>query len=463
MTADATRALADVTSHPVWLDHPEAPEPGEPLSGTVEADLVIVGGGFTGLWAALQAKERDPDREITLIEADRIAWGASGRNGGIVSVSLIHGLSNGADLFPDELGRLEELGRDNIAGFRSTLERHHIDCHDEWNGELTVAVDPRHLPTVDHEYELHRRHGYDVERLDATDLRAQLDSPTYAGGVWIRDVAGTVHPAELAWGLARAALSLGVRIHEQTPMTGIDDSATNRLTVTTAHGAVQAGKAILATNAFAAGPRSIRRRVIAIRDRVVATEPLTPEQLGRLGWTNRQGVYDTRTQLNYYRLTPDNRVVFGGRVGYFYGDQTDPAADLDPATYVPLVEAFHSTFPQLREVGITHAWGGPIGLTSRFSAAFGALFDNQAVWAGGYSGFGVGTSRFGARVALDLVDGVGGDHLDLEMVTSSPFPFPPEPFRWAGARITMASIARADERGGPDLWLRFLHRLGIRI
>ena len=156
MSAPVERALRDVTLFPLWLDNPAAPTPERPLIGRGEADLVIVGGGFTGLWAAIQAKEADPGRDVVLIEAAKVAHGASGRPGGIVSTSIMHGLSNAQRIFPDDLEALERLGHDNAKGFADTLERYDIDAEIEWGGELTVAVDAAHLPGLKEEFELHQ-------------------------------------------------------------------------------------------------------------------------------------------------------------------------------------------------------------------------------------------------------------------------------------------------------------------
>ena len=463
MSAPVERALRGVTLFPLWLDNPAAPTPERPLIGRSEADLVIVGGGFTGLWAAIQAKEADPGRDVVLVEAAKVAHGASGRPGGIVSTSIMHGLSNAKRIFPNDLEALERLGHDNAKGFADTLERYDIDAEIEWGGELTVAVDAAHLPGLKEEFELHQRHGYDVVYLDRDEAQAQVASPLYQGAVWSRSNSGTVHPAKLAWGLKAAALKLGVRLYEDSPLTDLESDGAG-LTVRTHDGSLRAPKVLLATNAFAAGDRRIKHRVAAIRDRIIATEPLTDEQLARVGWANRQGVYDTRTQLNYTRLTKENRIVFGGRVGYYFGNDTDPSADRDVQTYERLAKVFFTTFPQLDDVAFSHAWGGPIALTTRMAVHFQRYHGGKVIYAGGYSGFGVSATRFGARLGLALLDDPSAPELKLDCAATLPNFIPPEPFRWIGAKVTMYALADADEKGGwRRHWLRFVHALGFPL
>lgn len=462
-TSRAATALADATFFPFWLDRADAPAASDPLQGRTRADLLVVGGGFTGLWAAILAKESDPSRDVVLIEADRIAHGASGRPGGIVSTSVMHGLGNAARIFPRDIQALEALGHDNMAGFTDTIRRHDIQADLEWTGEMTVAVSDAGLPAVHEEYELHRAHGHDVALLDGPQTRAQLNSPLFRGALWSRKNSGIVHPARLAWGLRRAALALGVRVHEQTPMTGVDDRG-DRLLVRTRDGAVETPRVLFATNAFAAGHRRIRSRVAMVRDRILTTEPLTAEQKAAVGWANRQGVYDTRTQLNYIRLTPDDRILFGGRLGYFMNSPRDPALDRTPAPYLRLADAFFATFPQLEGIRFSHAWSGPIALTTRMAVHFQTYHGGKAVYAGGYSGFGVSASRFGARVGLAKLMGQHLPETGMEFAATEPNWIPPEPFRSIGAKITMAALDGADSKGGWRLpWLRLCSKIGFPL
>ncbi|UTD27939.1 FAD-binding oxidoreductase [Bradyrhizobium sp. WD16] len=456
-------ALSDATLYPYWLDNASAPAPEPQLIGRTQADLVIVGGGFTGLWAAVIAKQADPGRDIMVIEAGRIGHGASGRPGGIVSTSVMHGLVNASRIFPNDMPVLEALGHENLDGWKRTLVENKADVDLEWGGELTVAVEKAQVPRLQREFELHKLYGHDAVLLDREQVQAQVASPLFSAGVWSLGKSGTVHPAKLAWELKRIAKGLGVRMHELTPMTGVEDLG-DRLAIITHDGRIVAHRALFATNAWGAGHAHIKRRIVGVRDRVLATEPLTAEQLARLGWRNRQGVYDTRLQLNYMRLTSDNRIVFGGRVGYFYNDDVDPAADRQITTYERLAASFFKTFPQLDDVRFSHAWSGPIDLSKRMAVHFQRYYGGKGIWVGGYSGFGVTATRFGARVGLDILYGADKPELRLEFASTLPGYIPPEPFRWIGAKLTMYALDEADTKGGwRRLWINLVHQLGFPL
>src|ERR1700761_1076081 len=222
VTADERGAYADAEPRPFWLAELPPREASPPLRGEAEADLCIVGGGFTGLWAALQAKADDPGRDVVLLEAETIGFGASGRNGGFAISSLTHGLENGLARFGDEIELLERLGRENLAGYVADIERLGIDCDLELTGELTPSVAAYQDEWIAETEELYGRFGYDVEVFgDAAAMRAEVDSPIYRGGAWVKDAGGVLDPAKLAIGLYAAARRAGVRVHEGSPVEAI--------------------------------------------------------------------------------------------------------------------------------------------------------------------------------------------------------------------------------------------------
>lgn len=236
------------------------------------------------------------------------------------------------------------------------------------------------------------------------------------------------------------------------------------MVIKTHSGVVSARKVLLATNAFAAGHKDIKQRVSAIRDRIVATEPLSDEQIDRLNWHGRQSAFDTRTQLNYMRLTKDNRMLFGGRLGYYFNNNTDPSDDREVDVYHRLANTFLTTFPQLDDIKISHAWGGPIGLTTRMGVHFQQYYDGDVIYAGGYSGFGVSATRFGSRLGLAILDDEKIPELDLDLAKIKPNWIPPEPFRWIGAKLTMHALDDVDEKGGwRKAWIKMVRAMGFPL
>jgi glycine/D-amino acid oxidase-like deaminating enzyme len=461
----ARSALAGARFVPFWLDRPDAPPPAPALRGKISTDLAVIGGGFTGLWTALLAKESDPGRDVVLVEGRRVAWAGTGRNGGFCSASLTHGVSNGLERFGDELPVLDRLGRRNLDEIEKTVARYGIDCDFSRVGELAVATSPWQLEGLREAAGLISDLGGGAFLLDAAGVRAEVQSPTYLGGLWDRDGCATVDPARLAWGLRRACLESGVRFFEETPVRAIADEPGpgGRLELRTPAGSVQARQVALATGPFSPLLRRLRYYVVPVYDYVLMTEPLTTAQLDSIGWRNRQGVGDSANQFHYYRLSRDNRILWGGYDAiYYYASKIAAAQDQRPATFTKLADHFFETFPQLEGLSFTHSWGGVIDTCSRFCAFFGTAREGRLAYAAGYTGLGVGASRFGAQVVLDLLGGEPTELTELEMVRTRPIPFPPEPVRSAGIQLTRWSLASADRHNGRrNLWLRTLDRIGL--
>jgi glycine/D-amino acid oxidase-like deaminating enzyme len=445
---------SDATPVPYWLDQADRPAPRPALTASADADLAVIGGGFSGLWTALLAKERDPGREVVLIEADRVASAATGRNGGFCSASLTHGDENGRTRFPGEIDTLNRLGRQNLAEIEATINRYGIACGFEKTGSLSVATQP---------YQVKLLEESGGEFLSQREVREQVNSPTYHAGVWQRDDTALVDPARLAWGLAGAAEALGVRIAERTSVTRIQ-RAGHHLRIAASTGAtVTARNVALGTNAFPSLVRRMRWHTVPVYDYVLMTEPLAPAQMESIGWRNRQGMDDMGNQFHYYRLTADNRILWGGYDAiYHFGRKVRPAYDQRPATFQRLATHFFATFPQLEGIRFGHRWGGAIDTCTRFCAFFGTAFGGQAAYAAGYTGLGVGATRFGAEVMLDLLSNKPTERTQLAMTRSNPLPFPPEPLAYLGIQMTRRALDRADRNDGRrNLWLRTLDRLGL--
>jgi glycine/D-amino acid oxidase-like deaminating enzyme len=453
-TSSALSALSGSVLRPLWLDTADRPEPRAPLRGHHDADLLVVGGGFTGLWTALRAAERNPERTVILIEGDRIAEHATGRNGGFCEASLTHGESNGQTRWPEEYAQLHELGLRNLDEIEQTIDRYGIDCGFVRGGVLAVATRPHQVEALEP-----GTPGF----LDAGQTRARLDSPTYLAGHYSEGECALVDPARLAWGLAAAAEQLGVVIAEGTRLIELQGAPGGAgVSATTGEGTVAARKVVLATNAFKPALARLRFSTVPVYDYVLATEPLTDAQLETLGWDPSMGVADAGNQFHYYRLTPDRRILWGGYDAiYHYGRRIEARLEDRTATFETLARNFAATFPQLDGIRFTHRWGGVIDTSTRFCAFFGTAHRGRTAYALGFTGLGVGASRFAADVLLDLLDGVPTERTRLAMVRKRPLPFPPEPLAWLGIQITRYFLAREDRTGRRGLWLRVLDRLGL--
>ena len=450
-------ALRDVEPGSFWLDDPARPAPRAPLQGEVSCDLAVVGGGYSGLWTALLAKERDPGRDVVLVDGGRIGWAASGRNGGFCSASLTHGEANGRERWPAEYETLDRLGAQNLDELEAAVARYDIACDFQRTGELSVATEAYQVGDL-------RLGPHDdparISFLDRDAIRAEVASPTYVAGRWDRTGTALVNPAQLAWGLARACEEAGVRIFEGNQVTGMGRSP---LTLETTTGTIRPRQVALGTNVFPSLVKRIRFHTVPVYDYVLMTEPLSASQKASIGWENRQGIGDSANQFHYYRLSADDRILWGGYDAvYRFGGKIRDRHDQRPATSQVLARHFFETFPQLEGLRFSHAWGGPIDTCTRFCAFFGTAYGGDVAYATGFTGLGVGATRFGAQVMLDLLAGESTERTDLEMVRTKPVPFPPEPFASIGIQATRWSLAQADKNAGQrNLWLRTLDRLGL--
>lgn len=445
-------ALRDTALRVFWLDDVDRPQH-PPLAGHTSTDLAIVGGGYTGLWTAIRAKERDPDRRVMLLEASRIGWAASGRNGGFCEYSLTHGHENGIRRWPDEIDELETLGRENLDEIEQTVHRYGIRADFERTGELSVATEPHQVAWLAEEQ------GF----LDQDAVRAEVRSDTYLAGVWDRDGCALVHPAKLVLELARVAAELGVEIHELTRVRSIVGGGSRPVALVTELGRVAADAVALATNAFPSMLLRNRLMTVPVYDYVLMTEPLSATQLASIGWKHRQGVADSANQFHYYRLSADDRILFGGYDAiYRFGGRVRTDYEDRLASHRRLASHFFTTFPQLEGLRFTHRWAGAIDSSTRFCAFFGTARRGRVAYAAGFTGLGVGASRFAADVMLDQLDGHETERTDLQMVRERPAPFPPEPVASLGIQLVRASMDRADHREGRrNLLLKTLDAFGL--
>ena len=461
-------ALKSAKARPLWHDPEIMPEVQPALCADEKCELLIVGGGFTGLWAGLQTRERNPQADIILIEQTFVGDGASGRCGGFINTSLAHGKTNTEAQFPGECEQLAELCTKNLKELLETLERYDIDARYEKTGEMYVSLDEESTHRLRQNYESMKASGADVVWFDKEQVREQVNSPTFHAGIWDRGGQdGVIDPARLCFGLKHVLLTLGVRIYEGTRLINLESVGKTGMRAVCAGGVIYSDKVLIATNAFPSKISRIRRSVIPVWDYQIATEPLTNEQCEAIGWhKSRHALADFVNMFHYFRMTKDNRITYGGggAVRYYYNRGTHIDLMDAPARYEQLVREFFETFPQLEKLGVrfSNMWGGIIATSTRFSMVPGTAYGGRVAWSVGYTGHGVSASRFGARIAIELLGYAPSDILKLQFVTKKALPWAPEPLRWLGVKLTQQALIKADRNGGRrGLWLKFLDWLGL--
>ena len=467
--ATVDHALAGTARGVFWLE--DAPGDAYPsLTSNTSADLVVVGGGYSGLWTALLAKRRNPGASVVLLEAKTIGWAASGRNGGFAESSLTHGEENGRSRFADEYDHLARLGRENLDEIEATIDELGLDVDWERNGSIDLAIEPHQVAWLEEGAD-----GDDSVFLDQAAMQASVHSPTYLTGLWHTKDGAIVHPAKLARALARACADAGVQIFEHTPVTelvtsglsvadGVDVHTSARdLTGRPSAAVVRGTKVALGTNVFPSLLKRNRLYTVPVYDYALMTEPLSDAQLDAIGWQGRQGLGDSANQFHYYRLSADNRILFGGYDAvYHYGGRVRQQHEVREASHRRLAEHFFTTFPQLDGLRFTHKWAGAIDTCSRFCAFYGSARDGRIAYATGYTGLGVAATHFGAEVMLDFLAGIHTERTELKMVRSKPLPFPPEPVASVGVNMMRWALDRADHHeGNRNLFLRTMDAVGL--
>jgi glycine/D-amino acid oxidase-like deaminating enzyme len=446
-----------------WL-RGDAPPVGDPLEDDVVVDVAIVGAGFTGLWSAIAMTDTDPALRVVVLEAETVAFGASGRNGGFCEASLTHGLANGILHFPDEVERLEREGVANLQELVAFTREHGIDCDLEETGTISFADQAHQVDEFREWVDVAAEHGETLEFLDRDAAQAEVHSPLWQAGLYRppgRDV--MVDPVKLCRGIARVVRERGVAIREHTRVTGVERRAGGVLVRTATGATVRAAHVVVATSAYSGWLRRLKPVFVPVYDYVLVSDPLSPDERASIGWARRQGLSDANNQFHYFRLTADDRILWGGYDAvYYFGSGVGPLLDARPETFARLETQFYRAFPQLEGLHFPHRWGGAIDTTSRFTVTFGQTLGGRLTYALGYTGLGVGASRWAAGVVRDFILRPGEDRLRLRMVASPPVPFPPEPLRYAAVQAVRRELDQADRNEGRrGLLLRTLDELGI--
>lgn len=432
-----------------WLEQAlddEASRPCPPLTGKAQADVCIVGGGYTGLWTALELRELAPELSVILVEAGACGFGASGRNGGSIT-SWVREIDSLVRRFGAAqatwLAGESTLAIDRIGTF--TKERG-IDCHFRQEGTIWAAGTAGQLRVIKDVARCAAEHGFgdSFQDLAEREIQRLTGAAGLVGGALVRDSA-SVQPALLARGLRRVALESGVQIFEGSPMVKLLRKRVAQ--VITSAGVVEAPHVVLATNAWAARERELRRAIVPIGSQIVLTEPI-PDRLTKLPWARGALLVDAQLLVHYAQVTRDGRIAFGrgggsigplGRVvsGHFHDEKRVRQVAAD----------FYRWFPHLSDVRLTHAWGGAIDRAPGHLPFVGALGDHKNVHYGvGYSGNGVGPSALIGRILARRALGASDQYTSCGLVSGPPGYLPPEPIRYAGGVLVRAAVQRAELR-----------------
>jgi glycine/D-amino acid oxidase-like deaminating enzyme len=421
----------------LWLDSLDEPvEPRPPLPGATDADVAIVGGGFTGLWTAHSLLCADPSLRVVVVESEVCGFGASGRNGGWAS-ALFAGSARATEHLggPGAAKRMREAMIDAVDAVGATAAAEGIDCHFRKGGTLSIATSPAHVERI-------RAHmDDDDEWLDPSSTSQRLTTATVHGAAYTPHCAA-IQPARLARGLALAVERRGCRIFEQTPATALGTGC-----VTTTHGTVRADVVVRATEAYTPTLPSLHRRLVPLYSLMIATEPLPSTFWDEVGWSEGETLTDGRHLLIYGQRTADDRIAFGGRgAPYHFGSRVDPRFDREPAVFAELERVLRSLFPALGDARITHRWGGPLGVPRDWYPSVGLDRATGLGWAGGYVGDGVTTTNLAGRTLADLILGHETERTDLPWVGHESRRWEPEPLRWLGINAGLWISGAADRR-----------------
>ncbi|MFM2069922.1 MAG: hypothetical protein RLZZ623_185 [Actinomycetota bacterium] len=425
------------------------------LGSTVEADVAIIGAGYTGLWTAYYLRRRDPTLRIAIVEAEFAGYGASGRNGGWCSALLPMGFdAMAASHGRDGAARMQRAMNDTVDEVGAVAAREGIDCHYAKGGTFRAARNPAHVGRLQHEVEEFHSYGFDDDDLrwmGKTEARSIVAATHVEGGIYTPHCAA-IHPARLARGLARVVEAAGVQIFERSRVTAFEPHL-----VTTEHGAVRAEYVIRATEGFTPTLPGLRRAIAPIYSLMIATEPLPASFWESVGWSRRETFSDARRLVIYGQRTADDRIAFGGRgAPYHFGSSVKPEYDRNTRVHNDIHATLKEIFPQLADAAITHRWGGPVGAPRDWYCSVGVDRSTGLGWAGGYVGDGVATTNLAGRTLCDLITGETSDLTSLPWVDHRSRKWEPEPLRWMGinsmVRLPIGADAYEHKHQRPERW-----------
>jgi glycine/D-amino acid oxidase-like deaminating enzyme len=431
-----------------WLNNYGPYSPNPSLAGDISVDIAIIGGGYTGLATAYFLRKAEPAMKVAVLEGEVVGFGASGRNGG----------------FAMTLFGLEPAVTAMLFGKQKTVEAHHyceravdlvcdlirehkIQSDFEYTGFLRLATTEGYVKRIRHDLELLTSLGVTgIEWIDQEKARAEVNSPLVLGA-WTEARCGILDPAKQAREMKRVAQEAGAAVYEQSPVTEIQRGT--KFTLKTPQGTVTADKIVFATNAYSHLIPELWNKQVPAFTYMVITEPLTEEQMGSIGWKNRQGLEDARNLVHYLRLTVDNRIAIGGSdVSISY--RRDMERDLNEATFRRLERNLVTLFPVLKDVKFTFRWGGPVSVTMQMAPAIGMVGDVRAWYSLGCVGHGVAPTHLNGQTLCDLLLERKTDLSSVWFVERKPISWPPEPLRWVASQALLGYLHAEDwwyERG----------------
>jgi len=419
------------------------------LEGNHVADVAIVGGGFVGLWTALQIVEQEPGCKVIIIERDICGGGASGRNGGFVMSWWPKISSLSAQCGKEEAVRLARASAAAIGEIEQFCIDHDIDAHFRRAGWLWTATTNAQRGAWKDVVNTCKRLGEPVFLpLSNMEVAQRAGSSKHLEGV-LEVSNATVQPARLARGLRKVALEKGIKIFEKTSMINLERSSPAVLQ--SANGSVSAARVVLAHNAWAAEIPELRRTILPVTSTIVATAPI-PDLLQNIGWTGGEAITDSQLMVDYYRTTQDGRIAFGKGTGMIsYASRVGEGYDDNPSLSEDTERDFRRTYPSLNNVPITNSWSGPIDRTYDSLPVFGHLDGSPNIFYGvGWSGNGVGPSRLGGRILASLALGLKNEWSQCGLVGREPKRFPPEPFRYFGGLMVRGAVQRKEAAEAED-------------
>lgn len=412
-----------------WLETAGEFKPQPKLTGGVKTDIVIIGGGFTGLSTAYHLKKAEPTIDITIVENQICGYGASGRNAGFGMT--LFGLTFNLTAF--RFGKEKALQAHHymekaVDYLGEFITDNKIDCEYERPGFLRVATSKAYVKRLIREINFMRSLGIaGIEWISQDEIRKEVNSPLYLGAWWEPRCA-LLNPAKLAWGIKRLNLELGVKIFEFSPVSEIKRT-NSKFIVKTSEGELEAKKILFATNAFSHLFPQLKRKQVPAFTYIVLTEPLDEKFFKEVGWKNRQGIEDARNLVHYYRLTKDNRLLMGGGdVGVGFGKNMN--YDENERIFNELKNYVKKVFPVLKNINFTHQWGGPVSVPVDMAPAIGKVGDERAYYSLGCVGHGVSLTILNGKLLSDLLLERESELTGMFFVNRKTIPWPPEPLRF---------------------------------